>query len=56
MVVTLILLIANAVAVQCIGYDCMRIDYFQAVQLAKVGSLELIFEIMGFIRIYRKKE
>jgi hypothetical protein len=46
------MVIANAVAVQCIGYDCFKFDIF-AIALM---PLELIFEIRGFIKIYKRKE
>jgi hypothetical protein len=53
---TLILIVAQAVAIQCIGYECSRIEYFPTMELIRAGVLELVFEVYGFIKIYRKKE
>jgi hypothetical protein len=56
MITTLILIVAQAVAIQCVGYDCIKINYFTAMEVIKLGGLEMIFEVYGFIRIYKKKD
>lgn len=52
--VALFILVANAVAVQCLGINCEQFDYKVALHLIEVGTLEIIFEIRGFVKIYVK--
>jgi hypothetical protein len=54
--IALFILVANQVAIQCLGTDCQHVDYFLASQLIKAGTLELIFEVVGFIRIYVRRD
>jgi hypothetical protein len=50
--IVLFIVVANAVAVQCIGYDCLIFNKAALLLL----PLELIFEVRGFIKIYKRKE
>ena len=52
MIISIYILVANAVAVHCLGYHCMRVNYFDIMNLVKAGAFELIFEVTGFVRIY----
>ncbi len=56
MVTVLFLMIANAVAIQCIGTNCFPIPYKAMEVLVASGSLELILEIRGFIKIFKRKD
>lgn len=50
--IVLFIIVANAVAVQCIGYDCFL---FRKEALLLI-PLELVFEFRGFIKIYKRKD
>lgn len=53
--IILFIFIANAIAVQCIGYECFQIPYHSMDLFITAGTLELLLEIRGFIKIYRRK-
>lgn len=46
------LLVANQVAIQCIGYDCFT---FPREALLLI-PLELVFEVRGFVKIFKRKD
>lgn len=59
--IVLFILVANAVAIQCIGIEyagvsCKAFSYPFAMDLVKFGILELFFELRGFIKIYKEKK
>lgn len=51
---TLILLVALSVAVECVDYTCTKVSYEAMKNLVRLGALELIFEVYGFIKIYKR--
>lgn len=53
--VTLIILVANAIAVKCIGGNCFQIDYQSALEFIAIAGFELALEIRGFIKIFKNK-
>lgn len=56
MLIALFLVVAQQIAIQCIGVDCQQMSYPVVKQLIEVGTLELIFEVYGFIKIYVRRD
>lgn len=56
MATVLFMVIANAISVQCIGTNCFQIPNSMMTDLGIAGAIELILEIRGFIRIYKRKD
>lgn len=56
MVTCLVMIVANAIAIQCIGYDCFQFPLAATKIMFLGGAFELIFEVRGFIKIYKRKD
>ncbi len=53
--IALIILVANQIAIQCLGTECSELSYPIVQGLIAAGTIELIYEIRGFIKVYAKK-
>ena len=54
--IALFILVAHQVAVQCLGIVCEQVSYPLIKNLIEVGTLELIFEVYGFVEIYVRRD